>query len=359
MGRSYMLAEIYLENIKTNSKFLLTKQQCISILDDILSIYSKKYGLTIKDVKIELSEQPRYTNGKICNNPEVFKSYGGCWTSKKIIYINPYAINAYCYICKLDITNVDVTEFHSFMRTLIAHELAHGVWEYYSDKKFRDSILESAKSSKFNTDYLDWVRENNSSKLEEETFCEYMADSITTDNQLYLYNVVDNTYGYATKLLANYGLCSPYDIYKRDKQLFHRIVFKNYHERAEEFLNKANATDEDVLEFLDKGRPPCTSKCIFFAFATAEELELSYTNRIQFRIPFSVIEKYSIGDPIKFLGRIQTKMTFQELKDNLSKLTKQAIIGSKTANNTKLRYKYIVHCAIPMKPIPISECEII
>ena len=42
-----MLAEIYLENIKTNSKFLLTKQQCISILDDILSIYSKKYGLTI------------------------------------------------------------------------------------------------------------------------------------------------------------------------------------------------------------------------------------------------------------------------------------------------------------------------
>lgn len=178
MGRSYMLAEIYLENIKTNSKFLLTKQQCISILDDILSIYSKKYGLTIKDVKIELSEQPRYTNGKICNNPEVFKSYGGCWTSKKIIYINPYAINAYCYICKLDINNVDLTEFHSFMRTLIAHELAHGVWEYYSDKKFRDSILESAKSNKFNTDYLDWVRKNNPDKLQEETFCEYMANSI-------------------------------------------------------------------------------------------------------------------------------------------------------------------------------------
>jgi predicted SprT family Zn-dependent metalloprotease len=287
------------------------------------------------------------------------KSYGGCWTSKKIIYINPYAINAYCYICKLDINDVTIEEFHRFMRFLIAHELAHGVWEYYSNKKFKDSILESAKSDKFNTEYLDWVRENNSTKLEEETFCEYMADSITTDNQLYLYNVVDNTYGDATKLLANYGLCSPYDIYKRDKQLFHRIVFKNYHERAEEFLNKANVTDEDVLEFLDKGRPPCTSKCIFFAFATVEELELSYANRIQFRIPFSVIEKYSIGDPIKFLGRIQTKMTFQELKDNLSKLTKQAIIGSKTANNTKLRYKYIVHCAIPMKPIPIGECELI
>ena len=354
-----MLAEVYLENIKASSKFLLTKSWCVSVLKDTSDGYNSKYGLKIKDVKIELSEQPRHTDGSISDNPDTLKAYAGCWTSKKIIYINPYAINAYCYICKLDINDVTVEEFHEFMKFLIAHELAHGVWEYYSNKKFRDSILESAKSDKFNTEYLDWVKEHNPDKLEEETFCEYMADSITTDNQLYLYNVVDNTYGYATKLLANYGLCSPYDIYKRDKQLFHRIVFKNYHERAEEFLNKANATDEDVLEFLDKGRPPCTSKCIFFAFATVEELELSHANRIQFRIPFSVIEKYSIGDPIKFLGRIQTKMTFQELKDNLLKLKKQAITGSKTANKTKFRYKYIVHCAIPMKPIPIDECEII
>lgn len=208
-----MLAEVYLENIKASSKFLLTKSWCVSVLRDTLAMYNSKYELNIKDVKIELSEQPRYTNGKICDNPEVMKSYGGCWTSKKIIYINPYAINAYCYICKLDINDVTIEEFHRFMRFLIAHELAHGVWEYYSNKKFRDSILESAKSDKFNTEYLDWVKEHNPDKLEEETFCEYMADSITTDNQLYLYNVVDNTYGDATKLLANYGLCSPYDIY--------------------------------------------------------------------------------------------------------------------------------------------------
>ena len=354
-----MLAEVYLENIKASSKFLLTKSWCVSVLRDTLAMYNSKYELNIKDVKIELSEQPRYTNGKICDNPEVMKSYGGCWTSKKIIYINPYAINAYCYICKVDIESVTIEEFHKFMKFLIAHELAHGVWEYYSNKKLRDSILESAKSDKFNTEYLDWVRDNNSAKLEEETFCEYMADSITTDNQLYLYNVVDNTYGYATKLLANYGLCSPYDIYKLDKQLFHRIVFENYCERTKVFLNKSSVTDEDVLEYLDKGRPPCTSKCIFFSFATVKELGLNHSNNIQLRIPFSVIEKYSSGDPIKFLGRIQTKMTFQELKDNLSELTKQAIIGSKTANNTKLKYKYIVHCAVPLKPIPIGECEII
>lgn len=353
-----MLAEVYLENIKASSKFLLTKSWCVSVLRDTLAMYNSKYELNIKDVKIELSEQPRYTNGKICDDPEIMKTYGGCWTSKKIIYINPYAINAYCYICKVDIGSVTIEEFHEFTKFLIAHELAHGVWEYYSNKKFKDSILESAKSDKFNTAYLDWVRENDSSKLEEETFCEYMANSITTDNQLYLYNVVDNMYGYATKLLTNYGLCSPYDIYKLDKQLFHRIVYENYCERTKVFLNKSSVTDEDVMEYLD-GAPPRTSKCIFFSFATVRELNLNSSNKIQLRIPLSVVEKYSCGNPIKFLGRNQTVMTFQELKDALPKLTKQALIGSKTANNTYLKYKYIVHCAIPLKPIPIGECEII
>ena len=306
-----MLAEIYLENIKASSKFLLTKNWCISVLGDTLAMYNSKYELKIKDVKIELSEQPRHTDGSVSDNPDTLKAYAGCWTSKKIIYINPYAINAYCYICKLDINDVTVEEFHEFMKFLITHELAHGVWEYYSNKKFKDSILESAKSDKFNTEYLDWVRKNNPAKLEEETFCEYMADSITT--------------------------CG----------------------RTKVFLNKSSVTDEDVLEYLDKGRPPCTSKCIFFAFATVRELDLNHSNKIQLRIPLSVIEKYSCGNPIKFLGMNQTIMTFQELKDDLPKLIKQAIIGSKTANNTKLKYKYIVHCAVPLKPIPIGECELI
>lgn len=175
-----MLAEIYLENIKASSKFLLTKNWCISVLGDTLAMYNSKYELKIKDVRVELSEQPRHTDGSISDNPDTLKAYAGCWTSKKIIYINPYAINAYCYICKVDIESVTVEEFHRFMKFLIAHELAHGVWEYYCNKKFKDSILESAKSDKFNTEYLNWVRENNPDKLDEETFCEYMAASITT-----------------------------------------------------------------------------------------------------------------------------------------------------------------------------------
>ena len=47
-----MLAEIYLENIKASSKFLLTKNWCISVLGDTLAMYNSKYELKIKDVKI-------------------------------------------------------------------------------------------------------------------------------------------------------------------------------------------------------------------------------------------------------------------------------------------------------------------
>ena len=90
-----MIASMYLKNMK-DSKFLLTKEWCESVLGDTIAGYNGQYKLKIKDVKIELSEQPRYTNGKICDDPKVMEGYGGCWTSKKIIYINPHAVDAYC-----------------------------------------------------------------------------------------------------------------------------------------------------------------------------------------------------------------------------------------------------------------------
>ena len=100
-----MIASMYLKNMK-DSKFLLTKEWCESVLGDTIAGYNGQYKLKIKDAKIELSEQPRHTDGSVSDNPDTLKAYAGCWTSKKIIYINPHAINAYCYICKKDIKNV-------------------------------------------------------------------------------------------------------------------------------------------------------------------------------------------------------------------------------------------------------------
>ena len=162
-------------------------------------------------------------------------------------------------------------------------------------------------------------------------YLEHMQDN----NELYLYHCVYNKQNYATKLLAEYGVCSPEDIYKLDKELFHKRVFDNYQERTKTFLHKTSVTDEDVLDFLNRGRLPLTAKCIFFSFDTEESLGLQHNESIQLRI------------------------TLKELKDNLFELQKQAIKGSKKHNNTKLKHKYIVHCGIPMNPIPLSECEIL
>ena len=42
-----MLAEIYLENIKASSKFLLTKNWCISVLGDTLAMYNRNLELAL------------------------------------------------------------------------------------------------------------------------------------------------------------------------------------------------------------------------------------------------------------------------------------------------------------------------
>lgn len=184
-------------------------------------------------------------------------------------------------------------------------------------------------------------------------------EHLQTDEELYLYHSVLNKQNYATELLNKYGLCSPEDTYKLDKELFHKRSFAIYEERTKTFLNKTSVTDEDVLDFLNRGRLPLTAKCIFFSFDTVESFGLPHDDSIQLRIPMSVIEKYTVGKPTKLLGVKLTPITLKELKDNLHKLQRQAIEESKKHNKTQFRYKYIVHCAIPMNPIPLSECEIL
>lgn len=178
-------------------------------------------------------------------------------------------------------------------------------------------------------------------------------------DEQYLYHVVDNTYNDAVELLSKYGICSPKDLYKLDKKLFHRRVYDNYHERAEMGLHKTSIKDEDILTWLDTCRLPCTSKCVFFSFATIKEFGFDTSTSVQVQIPLTTIQKYAVGQPIIFLGKTQTLTTIDKLANDLSSLSKKAIKGSRTANNNKLKYKYIIHPAIPLDPIPLKECIIL
>jgi len=63
----------------------------------------------------------------------------------------------------------------AFTRTIIAHELAHELWNNVVDKAFKQSILAKARRENFSTVYLKTVKP---SKLNEETFCEYIANAV-------------------------------------------------------------------------------------------------------------------------------------------------------------------------------------
>ena len=62
-----------------------------------------------------------------------------------------------------------------FTRVIIAHELAHELWNNVVGEDFKRDVLSKAEGENFSTVYLETVRP---SKLREETFCEWMAREV-------------------------------------------------------------------------------------------------------------------------------------------------------------------------------------
>ena len=132
-----------------------------------INTYKQVYNFDLSYMKLKISSQPVYNNGKQCHELKQEES-GGCWTKLKYIQINP---------------NIeDVMEFYKikdpkdvFNKIIIAHELAHEIYNNVCDKWFKRLIKVKARREAFHTVYLDHVKPN---KIEEETFCEYLANSI-------------------------------------------------------------------------------------------------------------------------------------------------------------------------------------
>lgn len=132
--------------------------------NEVVEKYKNLFGLDLSYMKILFSEKPRNKDGKITME---FSSdeFGGSWTKNKIIYVNPYPEKVVEH-WKLDMSPM------KFLEWIIAHELAHEIWWNIATKELKDYILNLAKMSNFSTKYLDTVPK---SKLDEETFAEFMA----------------------------------------------------------------------------------------------------------------------------------------------------------------------------------------
>lgn len=156
-----------------------------NIFNDILEKYKSKFNIDLDYMNVELSELPRFTNGKIDKNMNP-DEYSGCHTDLKIIYINPNPINVITHYFpnKRIITDKDVD---NFLHTIIAHELAHEVFNN-SDDEFKEFIIKDADRNNFTTEYLNAIKTKVvPERFNKEVFCEYMAKII---NDKHIKNVI-------------------------------------------------------------------------------------------------------------------------------------------------------------------------
>lgn len=155
--------------------FKFTKESSVDI-SDIVNAYRDQYGFDLSHMKGKYSKKPRYNNGKVANDIPV-DAYGGSWAKNNTIYLNPNMDAVAKYYGIADATGLQ--------NTIVAHELAHEIYKRQATQAFIKQILEEAKKKKFTTPYLATVPEH---KLDEETFCEYLANGLNKQaGKLYTY----------------------------------------------------------------------------------------------------------------------------------------------------------------------------
>lgn len=145
-------------------------------ISDIVNAYKEQYGFDLSHMKGKHSKKPRYNNGKVAKDIPV-ESYGGSWAKNNTIYLNP-DMDAVAKYYGLDNTD-------DLRKTIVAHELAHEIYNKQATKEYIKKIVNEAKKKKFTTAYLKTVPDH---KIDEETFCEYLANGLSKKaSKLYTY----------------------------------------------------------------------------------------------------------------------------------------------------------------------------
>lgn len=141
------------------------------MINDVLSAYKQKFGYNLSYMKFKVDSQPVYTNGEPCYEYDEDECAGD-WTSLGWIRLNP---NMKSVMARYGVDWHGSDDIDQFTKLIIAHELAHEVWNNIADDQFKEDVLDEARMQSFNTTYLNNVKP---SKLDEETFCEYLAHQV-------------------------------------------------------------------------------------------------------------------------------------------------------------------------------------
>jgi len=146
----------------------LLKTSSDSDFEKIKGILQKMFNADLSGMRLKVSNQPVFNNGRI-NAKMNPLDYAGCHTTKGFIQVatKPHlekVIQRY---------NVRDTPVSSFRRHMIAHELAHEVYNKHMTKAQKEQYRKKLQS--FRTVYTDTVPKD---KLDQEKFCEFVAAEV-------------------------------------------------------------------------------------------------------------------------------------------------------------------------------------
>lgn len=158
------------------------------------------------------------------------------------------------------------------------------------------------------------------------------------------------------------GLLSPKILYEKNKELFHKTVYSNYHGRASTFLDRTDLDDKDILDYLEndprRKDMGLNSSSIFFALSTKSTLtHINTDESFEISISIDTLKKeYPQYPPILIQGVTSKQLTWDELENNWEQyqdLVNEGI-SKQVEENPELTYKYIPHIAINCGSIPAA-----
>lgn len=138
-----------------------------ALIRRIINAYKEKYNTDLSYMKFEDSPVAYFNNGKKVGD-DFNLPFGGSWTKQKKIYLNENMDEP------MKAFNIKEDK-DTFTSRIIAHELAHELYNNHASDMLKQEIAKRIREKKFTTPYLKTVKGD---KLNEEAFAEYVADSL-------------------------------------------------------------------------------------------------------------------------------------------------------------------------------------
>ena len=157
-------------------------------IDFVLKRYKDLFGFDLFYMAFKVDSRPVYTNGEPCYEYDEDECAGD-WTELGRIRLNP---DMKSVMDRYGVVWRGSDDVEKFTRIIIAHELAHELWNNVVGEDFKLSVLDKARRENFSTAYLKTIKP---SKLSEETFCEYMANAVVCRDEkprFYKIDALDN-----------------------------------------------------------------------------------------------------------------------------------------------------------------------